>query len=92
MREAKEFMERYKDVSNFDIYGNTNYVAQYVAEHWPGDISFDPSLINVTNIDIEVQSDEGFPEPDEAKFPIISIAMKITLTIRFMFGAWVTMM
>ena len=38
MREAKEFMERYKDVSNFEIYGNTNYIAQYVAEHWPGEI------------------------------------------------------
>ena len=76
MREAKEFMERYKDVANFDIYGNTNYVAQFVGEHWSSKIDFDPTLINVTNIDIEVQSDEGFPEPDEAKFPIISIAIK----------------
>ncbi len=76
MREAKEFIERYKDVSNFEIYGNTNYVAQYVGEHWPNDIPFDANLINVTNIDIEVQSDEGFPEPDEAKYPIISIALK----------------
>ena len=77
MRDAKEFMERYKDVANFDIYGNTNYVAQYVGEHWPTDeIQFDTNLINVTNIDIEVQSDEGFPEPEEAKFPIISIALK----------------
>lgn len=76
MREAKEFIERYKDVSNFEIYGNTNYVAQYVGEHWPNDIPFDANLINVTNIDIEVQSDEGFPEPEEAKYPIISIALK----------------
>ena len=76
MREAKEFIERYKDVSNFEIYGNTNYVAQYVGEHWPNDIQFDPALINVTNIDIEVQSDEGFPEPDEAKYPITAICLK----------------
>jgi DNA polymerase elongation subunit (family B) len=76
MREAKEFMERYKDVSNFEIYGNTNYIAQYVAEHWPGEIKFDRNLINVTNIDIEVQSNEGFPEPDEAKYPITAICLK----------------
>jgi len=76
MREAKEFMERYKDVSNFEIYGNTNYIAQYVAEHWPGEIKFDRNLINVTNIDIEVQSNEGFPEPEEAKYPITAICLK----------------
>ena len=76
MREAKEFLERYKDVSNFEVYGNTNYIAQYVAEHWPGEIKFDRNLINVTYIDIEVQSNEGFPEPEEAKYPITAIAMK----------------
>jgi DNA polymerase elongation subunit (family B) len=76
MREAKEFMERYDDVSNFEIYGNTNYLAQYVAEQWKGDIQFDRNLINVTNIDIEVESDEGFPEPEEAKYPITAITIK----------------
>ena len=75
MREAKEFMERYKDVSNFEIYGNTNYIAQFVTEKFPGEIQFDPSIINITTIDIEVASNEGFPEPEEAKYPIISIAM-----------------
>lgn len=76
MREAKEFMERYKDVSNFEIYGNTNYIAQFVTEKFPGEIQFDSSLINITTIDIEVASNEGFPEPEEAKYPIISIAIK----------------
>lgn len=75
MREAKEFMERYKDVSNFEIYGNTNYIAQFVTEKFPGEIQFDPTKINITTIDIEVASNEGFPEPEEAKYPIISIAM-----------------
>ena len=79
MREAKEFMERYKDVSNFEIYGNTNYIAQFVTEKFPGEIQFDPSKINITTIDIEVASNEGFPEPEEAKYPIISIAMMNTI-------------
>ena len=48
MREAKEFLERYRDVSNFEIYGNTNYIAQFVAEKFPNEIKFDPSLINIT--------------------------------------------
>ena len=83
MREAKEFMERYKDVSNFDIYGNTNYIAQFVTEKFPGEIQFDPTVINITTIDIEVASNEGFPEPEEAKYPVISIAMKNTIDNTF---------
>ena len=76
MREAKEFIEKYKDVENFKIYGNTNYISQFVAEEFPGEIKFDRSKIRIHNIDIEVASDQGFPEPDEAKHPVISIAIK----------------
>ncbi len=76
MREAKEFIEKYKEVENFKIYGNTNYIAQFIAEEFPGEIKFDRAKIRVHNIDIEVASDEGFPEPDQAKHPVISIAIK----------------
>jgi DNA polymerase elongation subunit (family B) len=76
MRDAKDFMTMYKDVNGFKVYGNTNYVSQYIQERWPNDIEFDPKLINIVNIDIEVASDEGFPEPDQAYYPVISIALK----------------
>ena len=74
MSEAGEFVKQYQDIENFKIFGNTNFVAQFVAEEFPAIIDFDPKLIDVGNIDIEVASDEGFPEPDEAKYPVISIA------------------
>jgi DNA polymerase elongation subunit (family B) len=87
MREAKEFVERYKDVSNFEIYGNTNYIAQFVAEKFPNEIKFDSSLINITTIDIEVASDEGFPEPEQANYPITAIAIKNNIdNIFYVFG------
>jgi DNA polymerase elongation subunit (family B) len=87
MREAKEFVERYKDVSNFEIYGNTNYIAQFVAEKFPSEIKFDSSLINITTIDIEVASDEGFPEPEQANYPITAIAIKNNIdNIFYVFG------
>lgn len=76
MREAKDFMELYKGVNGFNIYGNTNYVAQFIQERWSDEIEFDPNIINIVNIDIEVSSDEGFPEPDKAYYPVISIALK----------------
>lgn len=76
MREAREFMEKYKEIDNFDVHGNTNYIVQFITEHFPGDIDFDIKKIRVGDFDIEVMSDEGFPNPDEAKYPIISIAYK----------------
>lgn len=75
MRDAKEFIEKYDGVENFTIYGNTNYIAQYIAEEFPNEIQFDRSKIRVHNIDIEVMSDAGFPEPAQAAHPITSICI-----------------
>ena len=76
MREAKEFMEMYKDVQGFKVYGNTNYIAQHLQERFPGTISFDEDIINVGYYDIEVDSQDGFPEPDEAAHPVTAICYK----------------
>jgi DNA polymerase elongation subunit (family B) len=79
MYEAKEFVEKYKDVENFTIYGNTNYVAQYLAEEYPHNIEFDKNKIRIHFIDIEVASDDGFPQPEEAKSPVTSITIYDTV-------------
>jgi DNA polymerase elongation subunit (family B) len=63
-------------VQNFKVYGNTNYVAQFIAKRFPDDVKFDMNHIAVGNIDIEVASDDGFPHPDQANHPVISIAYK----------------
>lgn len=76
MREAKDFMTTYQDVDNFKVYGNTNYVAQFIYERFPNDIVFDRDLICVASLDIEVASDDGFPFPEDAKHEVISIALK----------------
>tara|TARA_R110000744_G_scaffold334643_10_gene439963 strand:- start:2858 stop:5347 length:2490 start_codon:yes stop_codon:yes gene_type:complete len=76
MGDCRDFIKRFKDVDNFKVYGNTNYVAQYLAERFTNDIKFDRNLINVTTIDIEVASDDGFPFVEQAAHPVISITMK----------------
>jgi DNA polymerase elongation subunit (family B) len=76
MSEAKDFEKRYSGVSNVTICGNTNYVAQCITEKFPNDIAFDRSLVKVLNIDIEVESSDGFPEPAYANHPVISIALR----------------
>ena len=75
MSEASEFIKRYENVENLDIYGMNNFVYQYITEKFPDDIEFNYSDVNIMNIDIEVQSDDGFPHPDQANYPVISIAL-----------------
>jgi DNA polymerase elongation subunit (family B) len=76
MKEATEFTKQYRDVSNFKVFGQNNYVAQFISTYWPNDIKFERDQVRVLNIDIEVASDSGFPEPESAKHPIISIAIR----------------
>ena len=76
MSDATDFLKKYSDVANFKVYGNNNYVAQYIAEEFPNKISFDRDLVRVMNIDIEVYSADGFPEPGEAAYPVTSIAIR----------------
>ena len=76
MSEAKDFNKRYENVSNFQIAGNTNYSAQFIAEEWPDRIDYDRNLIRTANIDIEVFSADGFPAPEDAAHPITAICMR----------------
>ena len=75
MRECKDFIEQ-NTASNFQVYGNTDYVAQFINQKYPDGCEFDRSELNVTFIDIEVESDQGFPHPKDAAFPITAITLK----------------
>lgn len=76
MREATEFSKRYQHVDNFKVHGQNNFISQFIAEEFPNDIEFDRDLPVITTIDIEVQSDQGFPEPDKADYPVTAICTK----------------
>lgn len=76
MRDAKEFVERYKDVHGMTIAGSTNYVAQFIQQEYPGEIKFDPTKINIVSFDIEVDIKDGYPDVEFADKEITSIAYK----------------
>ena len=76
MKEATDFVKQYDGVSGFSVFGNTNYVAQYLQEQFPGKIGWDPKHINITSIDIEVKSEDGFPHPEQASQEVTAITCK----------------
>lgn len=80
MSAAKEFIERYSGVEGFGIAGNTNYVAQFIQENYPGNIKFDMNLINICKFDIEVDISDGYANTEEADKEITSISFKSSKT------------
>ena len=86
---AKETIMRYRDVANMEVYGNTRYLYQYIAEEYPDEhIKFDPKTIRVFNIDIETAAENGFPDIEAADQEILAISIKDSFTGRIIvFGA-----
>tara|TARA_Y100000589_G_scaffold14900_1_gene12130 strand:+ start:294 stop:2801 length:2508 start_codon:yes stop_codon:yes gene_type:complete len=63
IKDCREFIDKYSQVQNFNIYGNERYVHQYISENYPEDeIKFDLNKIKLVTIDIEVAAENGFPD------------------------------
>lgn len=75
IKEAREFYHQYKDVENFKIYGNMNFEYVYIGQQHKYDVQWDKSLIRIDNIDIEVDSTNGFPDPAIASEEITAITV-----------------
>jgi DNA polymerase elongation subunit (family B) len=77
IREARDYIKKFEDVSGATkIYGQTRFEYAYIADHHTGMVDWDQENINVGIIDIEVGSENGFPDPYEANEPITAIALK----------------
>jgi len=76
IRECRDFVKQYEGVDNFKIYGMQRYEYAYISDVFENDIDWDIDHINICNIDIEVGSENGFPEPADAREPITAITMK----------------
>jgi DNA polymerase elongation subunit (family B) len=77
IKDTREFVKQYDGVESFKIYGNTRYHYCFIADEFPGTVDWDMSLIKVANIDIEVGSENGFPEPETASEPLTAITIKM---------------
>ena len=76
IRDCREFVEKYDDVENFKIFGNQKYEYTFISDNFPDEVDWDVNLVNVCNIDIEVGSENGFPDPATASEPITAITFK----------------
>jgi len=77
VRDCREFIKKYEGVDNFKIYGNTGYIYQYISEMYPEEeIKFDTNKIKISTIDIEVASENGFPDVESAAEEVLLITVQ----------------
>jgi DNA polymerase elongation subunit (family B) len=77
VRDCREFIKRYDGVDNFKIYGNDRYIYQYISEKYPEEeIKFDTTKIKISTIDIEVKSENGFPDVESAAEEVLLITVQ----------------
>ena len=76
VRETRDFIRKYSDVENFNVYGNHNFQYCWIGDQYDGDIEYDRNLVSIIYLDIEVYSQNGFPDPEIASEEITAITIK----------------
>jgi DNA polymerase elongation subunit (family B) len=77
IRETREFIDRYQNIENFQLYGNTRYINQYISDNYQEDaIKFDINKIQLITIDIEVASENGFPDVASCQEELLTISIQ----------------
>jgi DNA polymerase elongation subunit (family B) len=77
IRSARDYIKQFDGVSGATkIYGQTRFEYAFIAEFYGDPIDYDIDKLSIAVIDIEVGSENGFPDPYKAEEPITAIALK----------------
>jgi len=87
IREARDYIKQFDKVQNAPkIYGQTRFEYAFIADENRGMVDYDQDKISVAVVDIEVGSENGFPDPYEANEPITAICIKYLNGETYVFG------
>lgn len=74
--EAREHIKQFKGIPGKPLYGMDTFVYTYINDNYPGDIDYDPKLISLVSLDIEVDSEGGFPDIAQADRMVTAITLR----------------
>ena len=75
VKEAKDFVSQYSNQPGM-LYGFTRWPYQWISDTFKGEIKWDMSKIMVATIDIETESENGFPQVDDPIERVNAITLK----------------
>ena len=87
-KKAREFIQQYDGVEGFEVHGYERFVYQWIRREFPGEIDYNINQMKIFALDIEVQSENGFPNVDEAAEEMLSITIKDMVTKKYY--SWAT--
>ena len=77
VRESRDFIKKYDGVEGFKVFGNERFIYQYISDKYPEEeIKFDINKIKISTLDIEVKSENGFPDVESAAEEILLISLQ----------------
>ena len=76
IKECREYFKKYEQVEGFNVYGNERFIFQFISDNYPGKIDFDVNKLRILTIDIEVESEKGFPDPESADEEVLLITVQ----------------
>lgn len=76
IKDARDFIEQYQGIDNFEICGLDNFTYTYIYDNYHGEIKYDSSLISVVTLDLECRADSGFPDIKLADKEITAITIR----------------
>lgn len=76
IKDAKEFIKTYNGCNGISLYGMDQFQYQFINRTFTDEIPYDIDAINTQIIDIEVMSDDGFPDPELAEKEITCMSLK----------------
>ena len=77
IKETRAAMRKYEDVENMQIYGHTNFNYAFIGEEYPKIINYNLEHLKILFVDIEVGSEQGFPDPQRADEEVQAITIKM---------------
>jgi len=87
IQKARDFIKQFDGVSGASkIYGQTRFEYAFIADQHRGMVDYDYDKVSVAVIDIEVGSENGFPDPYQANEPITAICIRFTNSESYVFG------
>ena len=86
MREGREYLRQFENVSGKTIYGQNRFEYAFIGEQHKTMIDWEFDKVSVAIVDIEVGSENGFPDPYLANEPVTAIALRFLGGHMFVFG------
>jgi DNA polymerase elongation subunit (family B) len=86
MRDARDYLRQFEGVSGKTIYGQNRFEYAFIGEQHKEMIDWDFDKVSIAIVDIEVGSENGFPDPYEANEPVTAIALRFIGGHMFVFG------